>query len=250
MDILNLIVVLVIIFITSIFGVVVGGNSFINIPAIILLLDLPAKVAIASNMFGLIFLSLSGGMRFQAAKKVNLKLLTLLASITLISSFLGAHLVVRVPEQLLRRTISIFMLSFVALVIARRNQRLGEETKPVTRMHSAVGYILTFVLGIYGGFFSGGYVTMLTLTYVTLFGMTFMEAAGITKFINVISSLIAALVFMQKRLVEYQLALPMAASMVVGAWIGASIAIKKGNRWIRNLFLVSIVALAIRLLFY
>ncbi len=58
---------------------------------------------------------------------------------------------------------------------------------------------MTFILGIYGGFFSGGYVTLLTAAYVMLFRMTFVEAIATTKFINIFSSLIATIIFFTTR---------------------------------------------------
>lgn len=50
------------------------------------------------------------------------------------------------------------------------------------------GYAATFLLAIYGGFFSGGYVTMLTAAFVVFFEMTFLQAVATTKVINVFSA--------------------------------------------------------------
>ena len=58
------------------------------------------------------------------------------------------------------------------------------------------GYAATFLLGIYGGFFSGGYVTMLTPIFVVCFSMTFVQAVANTKLVNIFSSLVATLIFM------------------------------------------------------
>jgi hypothetical protein len=66
---------------------------------------------------------------------------------------------------------------------------------PTSRIGVIVGYAATFLLAIYGDFFSGGYVTMLTAAFVLLFGMTFLQAVGTTKVINVFSSGVATLVF-------------------------------------------------------
>jgi uncharacterized protein len=57
------------------------------------------------------------------------------------------------------------------------------------RVSEMAGYLLTFVLGIYGGFFSGGYVALLTAVFVAFFGMTFLEAVAVTKVLNLFSSL-------------------------------------------------------------
>jgi uncharacterized membrane protein YfcA len=55
------------------------------------------------------------------------------------------------------------------------------------------------VLGeIYGGFFSGGCVALLTAAFVAFFHFTFIEAVALTKVLNVFSSLVATLVFARR----------------------------------------------------
>jgi uncharacterized membrane protein YfcA len=82
------------------------------------------------------------------------------------------------------------------------------------------GYVLTFLLGIYGEFFSGGYVTILTAVYVAVFRFTFVEAIATTKLMNVFSSAVATGVFMWHGLVNSRLGLVLGATMFVGALVG------------------------------
>jgi uncharacterized membrane protein YfcA len=67
------------------------------------------------------------------------------------------------------------------------------------------GYILTFLLGIYGRLFSGGYVTILAAFFVATFRMTFIEAIATTKLVNIFSSGIATVIFMERGLVDCRL---------------------------------------------
>src|SRR5262249_48529628 len=122
------------VFITSIFGIIVGGNTFINVPAMIFLLGLPVKQAIALNMFGLIFLSLGGGIKFYSVRKLNLKLLVVLWAITLISSYIGAKLVIQTSDLLLRRIISITMISFCVFMLVRGQAGLNDTPVPVSAL--------------------------------------------------------------------------------------------------------------------
>ena len=96
----------------------------------------------------------------------------------------------------------------------------------------AAGYAAAFALGVYGGFFSGGYVTLLTAADVALFGMTFVEAIGVTKLTNVFSSLVATLVFMWRGLIDYRLGLLLGAAMFVGALAGGRPATRLSNLWL------------------
>jgi uncharacterized membrane protein YfcA len=112
------------------------------------------------------------------------------------------------------------------------------------------GYALTFLLAIYGGSFSGGYVTMLTAVYVALFRLSFVKAVAITKLINIFSSGIATLVFMRQNLVDYRLGVIRGITMFVGALIGARLATQLGNLWLRRIFLTAVWVLGLKALFY
>jgi hypothetical protein len=112
------------------------------------------------------------------------------------------------------------------------------------------GYTLTFLLGIYGGFFSGGYVTMLTAVYVVMFRMTFVEAIATTKLVNIFSSGVATVIFMDHGLVNYRLGAILGATMFVGALIGARFAIRLGNEWLRRIYLTAVWLLGLKMLLF
>ena len=104
--------------------------------------------------------------------------------------------------------------------------------------------------GIYGGFFSGGYVTVLTALYVVLFRMNFLEAIATTKLVNIFSSGIATVIFMWHGLVDYRLGVILGLTMFAGALIGARFAIRLGNEWLRRVCLTAVWLLGLKMLLY
>jgi len=104
-------------------------------------------------------------------------------------------------------------------------------------------------LAIYGGLYSGGYVTILTATFVAFLGMDYAEAIGSTKLVNVFSSGIATLVFMWQGLVDYTLGIILAVTMFAGAYIGAHYAAKMNEVWLKRIFLGTVVILAAKTLY-
>jgi len=110
------------------------------------------------------------------------------------------------------------------------------------------GYAATFVLAIYGGFFSGGYVTMLTAAFVLLFGMTFLQAVATTKVINVFSSGVATVVFVWRGVVDLKVGIILGVSMFLGALLGARIALFLSTVWLRRIFVAAVLGLAVRML--
>ena len=113
-----------------------------------------------------------------------------------------------------------------------------------SRIAEIAGYILTFMLSIYGGFFSGGYVTLLTAAYIMLFRMTFIQAIATTKVINVFSSLVATLIFIKHGIVDYQLGMILGLAMFIGGIIGGRMTLSLSNAWLQRIYLTVVGILA------
>lgn len=226
-------------------GVVTGSNSLITLPVMLEFAISPPQ-AIATNMFALIFMSIGGTIPFLKGDILQQrKDIFLLSILTVLGSILGALLLLIISAKTMPLLISIFMIAVLIFSVINRNQGVEKKEKNSPRA-TKIGYILTFLLGIYGGFFSGGYVTTLTACFVAFLNMTFLEAVAITKVLNIFSSLIATLIFMSQGLVDYTLGIILGITMFFGAILGAKFALKLSNLWLRRIFIVTVVVLAIR----
>ncbi|HIK37259.1 MAG: sulfite exporter TauE/SafE family protein [Geminocystis sp.] len=246
MTFIQLIILVTIFFITAFVGVVTGSNSLITVP-VMLQFGIEPAVAIATNMFGLIFLSIGGVIPFLKTGFMRRKDIPLLTTLTLFGSLLGAILVLIVPPKQFPFLISLFLIAITVFSIFNSSGK-NHKTYPktVSAVSKNIAYLLTFLLGIYGGFYSGGYVTTLTACYVGFLGMTFVEAVAVTKLLNVFSSLIATVVFMVKGLIDYPLAIVLSITMFCGAYLGGKFAIKMNEIFLKKLFITVVIALAIK----
>jgi uncharacterized membrane protein YfcA len=130
------------------------------------------------------------------------------------------------------------------------NTNLGEAAHGVapSRVAEAAGYAATFLLAIYGGFFSGGYVTMLTAAFAVLFGMTFLQAIAATKVINIFSSGVATAVFVHRGVVNLKLGISLGIAMFFGALVGSRLTLLLSTIWLRRIFIATVFCLAVKLL--
>jgi uncharacterized membrane protein YfcA len=236
-------------FLTSAISVVTGSTSLITVPAM-LQFHIEPRTAIATNMFALTLMSVGGTLPFLRNPDVNRKRLPLLVGLTLLGSVLGAFLLMRVPTRSVPMIVSIAVIAVAAFSVAYRRSGLQELVIAPSVGAEISGYVLTFLLGVYGGFFSGGYVTILTAVYVAVFRFTFVEAIATTKLMNVFSSAVAAGVFMWHGLVSYKLGLILGATMFAGAFLGARFAIRIGNLWLRRIFLTAVWVLGLKTLIF
>jgi uncharacterized protein len=178
-------------FLTSAISVVTGSTSLITVPAM-LQFHIEPRAALATNMFALTFMSVGGTLPFLRSPDVNRKRFPLLIILTLLGSVIGAFLLLRVPIRSVPMIVSVAVIAVAAFSVMYRKSGILETTIPPSNGAELAGYVLTFLLGIYGGFFSGGYVTVLTAVYVAIFRFTLVEEIATTKLMNVFSSAVAA----------------------------------------------------------
>lgn len=242
-----MLIMVLVFFITSAVGVVTGSNSLIAVP-VMFQFGIEPKVAVATNMFGLTFMAIGGTLPFLKSGALDRKRLPTLAVLTIAGSILGALLVGVITNRAMSVIVSVSMIAMTIFTLL--NRKMGVEKKSdltAASTYTALG--LTFVLGIYGGLFSGGYVTMLTAVFVAFLGMTFTEAIANTKLINVFSSLIASVIFMWQGLVDYKLGLILGATMFVAAFAGAKIVTKMSEIWLKRIFFATVSLLAIKIIY-
>jgi uncharacterized membrane protein YfcA len=242
----KLALLIAIFFFTSVVSVVTGSTSLITIPAMISL-GIEAHLAIATNMLALTLMSVGGSVPFVGKGiLITGSRLYICIVLTLIGSALGALLVLTVPVRVLQIVIAVAMVSVAAFTIRHRN--LGVTEVSPSRPAERIGYVATFLLAVYGGFFSGGYVTLLTTGFVVLLGMNFLEAVANTKLMNVFSSGIATVIFLWRGILDIKLGVILGIAMFFGALLGGRIVMLLSVLWLRRIFLVAVFALAINML--
>jgi uncharacterized membrane protein YfcA len=262
----TLILLAVLFFLTSVIGVVTGSNSLITVP-VMFQFGIPEKEAVATNMFGLVFMAIGGTIPFVRKGAIDFRRTSPLVVMTIISSAIGAALVGFITDQSIKLIVSVAMIVVALFTLVRQNRSeppasAGGLTLDQGQPGQAgslrsggwtalliVGYVATFLLGIYGGLYSGGYVTILTAVFVAFLGMNFGEAVAATKWVNVFSSSVATAVFMWQGLVNYKLGILLGVTMFVGAYVGAHYAAKMNDLWLRRIFLATVFILALKTLY-
>ncbi len=233
---------------TSAVGVVTGSNSLITVP-VMFQFGIEPKIAVATNMFGLTFMSIGATIPFLRQGAIDKKRISPLIILTLISSALGALLVGFISDKTMPIIVSTAMIVVTIFTLIKRDAGVA-KVEGISRNSLIITYALTFLLGSYGGLYSGGYVTMLTASFVAFFGMTFAESVASTKFINVFSSSIATLIFMWQGLVDYKLGAILGVTMFVGAYAGAYTVTKLNDVWLKRIFLATVLILALKMLIF
>jgi uncharacterized membrane protein YfcA len=221
---------------------IVGGGGLIQTPAgLILLPNLPV-----STVIGTLKIPAFSGTSFAAyqyLKKVTMdwKLLLIMVLVALPSAFLGSTLLTYMSNDFMKPLL-LFILSLLAIyTYAKKNfgQHIAKDLSKSTQVWNAI--LISIIVGFYDGFIGPGTGSFLVVAFIALMGFDFLHASANAKMVNLATNFGSICLFMLKGKIIWAIALPMAASNAFGGWLGAKLAITKGNGFIRIFFLVVVV---------
>lgn len=226
---------------------IVGGGGLIQTPVgLILLPNLPVSTVIGTLKIPAF--SGTSFAAFQYLKKVdmNWRLLFIMMGVALPSAFLGSTLLTYMSNDFMKPLL-LFILSLLAIyTYAKKNfgQHVERNISERTQILNAI--LISFVVGFYDGFIGPGTGSFFVVAFIALMGFDFLHASANAKMVNLATNFGSICLFMIKGKIIWAIALPMAASNALGGWIGAKLAISKGNGFIRIFFLVVVVGTLIR----
>ncbi len=217
----------------------VGGGGLIQLPALFILLPgVAAPTILGTNK--LVALSGTTVAATQYAHHVQIDWPAVLpaAGTAFLFSALGAHLVSGVRTETLRPLILVLLVAVAVYVFWQKDFGAIHTPKlsPARQRWYRIG--AGGVIGLYDGFFGPGTGSFLIFTFIGLFGLSFLAASASSKVINAATNLAAVLLFGLTGHLLYALALPMAACNIGGSVLGTRLAVAKGSRFVRVLFLV------------
>ena len=165
----------------------------------------------------------------------------------LVFAFLGARVVTLVKPDFLRPFVFALLIAVAIYVFLVKDLGLVHQPKHARRKAGALGVLTGVVLGFYDGFFGPGTGSFLIFIFVGIFGFDFLTASASSKTVNLATNLGSLIYFGSTYHIDYSVGLPMAACNVLGSFVGTRMAILKGSRFVRLLFLVVVGALILRL---
>jgi len=228
---------------------VVGGGGLIQLPS--LLIGLPVDTAVAT-VSGTNKLSSAAGTAVASATylskvRVEWKVALPLMAAAYAGSTAGAQLVRFVPRQLF--TPLVLVVVVVVGVYTLRRPALGLETD---LRHVGRARVLRVVgiglgVGLWDGLVGPGTGTFFVILLVAVIGYGFLQATVLTKLANLTTNVAALVVLGLTGHVLWGVGAVMAVANLTGGGIGARMALRHGNGFVRRVFLVTVSALALKL---
>jgi len=234
-------------FIAGFIDAVVGGGGLIQLPA--LLINLPNTSI--PTLFGTNKIAALSGTTFSAIQyskkiKFNFKVLTVIAFCAAIASFLGAKTVSYINVNTLKPLILIILILIAIYTFIKKDLGTIQTKKLPFNEMMIYGSLIGLVIGFYDGFFGPGTGSFLVLAFVVVFGFEFVEASAYSKVINCVTNIFALIVFIKLENYLLELAILMAICNITGNIIGTKLALKRGNSFVRTIFLAIVTLMILR----
>jgi uncharacterized membrane protein YfcA len=229
----------------SFIGSIVGGGSLLSIPLLIFL-GLPPQVAIATDRFAALGGAATALYRFSISDRIVWRFVPILAVTSLVGSLIGARLLVDSETESLRFVVGILLIALVPFLFLKPD--IGVSRRQVTRRTLAIGLSLYFIVQVLAGFFGGGTGTMIFFILMACFGVTIVEVAATQIVPFIVLAVSSSIVFAAAELIDYPLGFVLMAGTAVGGYLGAHIAVRKGEQWVRRIFVVVVLVSASQLL--
>ncbi|MEO6598503.1 MAG: TSUP family transporter [Polyangiaceae bacterium] len=230
-------------FVAGLVDAIAGGGGLFTVPAL-LAVGLPPGIALATNKGQAAPGAVSSFVTFFRRGGIDRKRAPLGFALGFLGSLFGARLLLAMRPEPLRPVVMALLLFALATLLLR--SRIRVRTAELARPKLALA-LVALVLGTYDGFFGPGTGSILIVLFVTLFGDSPLYASGNAKVVNLGSNLAAFGLFAWRGAILWQLALPMAVANVVGARLGARLALRQGDRFVRLVVTFVVLAVVIKL---
>ncbi len=234
-------------FIAAAVDSIAGGGGLISFPAI-LAAGVPPHMALGTNKFASSCASLTSTIKFAFSGKIDFRLVRFQIPCTVLGAALGVRTVLALDERILNILIVVMVFSVALYTVFKKDFGQEDNFRGLTKLNVAAGMAFAFCIGFYDGFFGPGTGSFLIFLFISVYGYDFIRAAGNGKILNFTSNIVSLALFALSGKIVYLAAIPMALSMIAGAWVGTHIAIKKGAAVIKPIFVTIALALTAKLI--
>lgn len=228
-------------------GAIIGSTLLVIVP-MLSLLGLPIQTAIGTGKVSVIGREIFPAIYFQSKKLVKLGLAIPFSIAAFITSWYGSVVAISLDSVHLEKIVGLCMCLISAIILL--NPKIGLQEKEIkpTLMTTILSILLGAMVGLYTGIFGGGANVFIIFGLILIFGNTFLQATATSKLPNLIVTAASIPMFVINDFVSWKIAIPLTVSTAAGSYFGARLAIKKGNRFIRILFVGLVVVLAVKYL--
>ena len=232
-------------------NVLAGGGSLLTVPALVFM-DVPGPVANGTNRIAIIAQAGTAMFAFFKRGYHNIRLSLTLAAALMPGAAIGAYLGTDLDGVWFNRLLAAVMLAVMIIMLLEPKNKSAPsaELVPASRNRMIVVHLLIGAIGFYGGLIHIGIGFLIMPILHRVARLDLIEVNMHKMAIILPYSVLALWIFANETGVLWVAGIALAIGNSIGGWLGVHFAVKKGEKLIKLVFNLSLLALIIKLLFF
>lgn len=213
-----------------------GGAGLLQLPVLIFL-GLGFGVALATHKLASVALGLGATLRHMRSSRLERRFVLTLLAWGVPGVVLGANVILQVPDRLAQ--VALGVLTMGLGIYSWLKKELGQEHHPRHREGAGLwlGGLGLFAFGVLNGSLTSGTGLFVTLWLVRWFGMDYQRAVAHTLvLVGLFWNGSGALTLGLLGTIRWDWLPALLLGSLLGGYLGAHLAITRGNRWIKRVF--------------
>ncbi len=221
-----------------------GGGSVITV-SMMIFFGMPSAVANGTNRVALLIQNISAVYSFKRKNCFDLKMNLNLAIPAVVGSIIGSNIAVNISDQVFNKILVIIMILILFQILLNPQKKLQDLKGETGLKYRIPGQIVFFFIGLYGGIIQVGvgFIIIAAMSLLTDCDLVRINAAKV--FIVGAYTISSLLVFIINGKVDFFLGFCLAVGNGIGAYLGSIFAVSKGEKWIKILLTIMILAMVI-----
>ncbi len=225
-----------------------GGAGLIQLPALIFL-GLPFSIALATHKVATVALGIGATLRHMRGGNLEPKFSVFILACGLPGVIIGASLILHVPDQIARVALGILTMGLG--IYSALSPNLGQQASSRNRDQQGMvtGGLIIFLIGVLNGSLTSGTGLFLTLWLVRWFGLDYKSAVAYTLvLVGLFWNASGAITLGVQGEIFWPWLPVLLLGSLIGGYLGAHLAIIKGNKVIKRSYEVIALLIGIKLI--
>ena len=237
MDLTHQIILFIVSLAANVFSAFAGGGAgLIQFPALIFL-GLPFGVALATHKVASVALGIGATLRNLREEALERRFALFILATGLPGVVLGASVILAVPDRAAQIALGVLTAAMGLYSIFKPS--LGRTHTPVHRDRAGyvIGGVVMFFIGVLNGSLTSGTGLFVTLWLVRWFGLDYKRAVAYTLIlVGMFWNGAGAVTLGLLGEIKWTWLPALLAGSLIGGYLGAHLAIVKGNTWIKRAY--------------
>ena len=225
-----------------------GGAGLLQLP-ILIFLGLPFGIALATHKVASVALGVGATLRHMREGSLERRFVVFILATGLPGVVLGASVILQVPGRMAEIALGVLTLGLGVYSFLKKDLGQQAQLRNQQGWRLWVGGAVLFLIGALNGSLTSGTGLFVTLWLVRWFGADYKMAVAYTLvLVGMFWNGTGAVTLGMLGEIRWDWLPALLAGSLLGGYLGAHLAIRKGNRWVKRVFEVVTALVGIKLI--